>query len=320
MGNPAIAAAAFLLELAFGYPDWLYRRIRHPVSWIAALLNALEQTLNRPDWSFALRRVAGAAALVAVLLTAGLVANALDRPIGQTAWSFCCRIVLVAVLLAPRTLRDHVAAVALALAKDGLQAGRITVSCIVGRDSNRLDESGVCRAAIESLAENFSDGVIAPLLWYLVGGLTGIVLYKAINTADSLIGHHSEQFEAFGWAAARLDDVVNLPASRLTALLIAVAASITDLKAGIQAASVAWRDARLHRSPNAGWPEAAMAGALGIALGGPRVYDGRIANDPWLGKDGKGTTLADLRHALRLYERALVMTVSLLMLGWLIHF
>lgn len=238
MGSPAIATAAFLLELVLGYPDGLYRRVGHPVGWIAAPLNVLERTLNRPDRGFALRRIAGIGALLAVLLPTGLVTYALDRLIGQTAWSFCCRTVVVAVLLAPRTLRDHVTAVALALARDGLEAGRTAVSRIVGRDPARLDEQGICRAAIESLAENFSDGVIAPLLWYLAGGLTGIVLYKAINTADSLIGHRNERFEAFGWAAARLDDVVNLPASRLTAVLIAVAAALTNPKTGLQAAMV----------------------------------------------------------------------------------
>lgn len=310
MGAPSVALAAMLLELVFGYPGWLYRWIGHPVGWAAALLNALEQTFNRPLWNTVWRRVAGVAALVLLLLAAGGAAVLLDSWLPTTGWGFCIRSVVAASLLAPKTLRDHVAAVANALCQGGVEAGRIAVSRIVGRDPAQLDESGICRAAIESLAENFSDGVIAPLFWYLAGGLAGIALYKAINTADSLVGHRTEQFEAFGWAAARLDDGVNLPASRLTALLIAIAAP--DLKAVRLAIWIAWRDAGLHRSPNAGWPEAAMAGALDLALVGPRIYAGHIADDPWLGQGRRSVQIDDVQSALRLYNRAIVLTVTLL--------
>jgi adenosylcobinamide-phosphate synthase len=207
-------------------------------------------------------------------------------------------------LIAQRSLRQHVTDVARALEQDGLEAGRRAVARIVGRDTGVLDEAGVARAAIESLAENFSDGVVAPVLWLIIGGLPGAALYKAINTADSMIGHRTPRFEAFGWAAARLDDLVNLPASRLTALLI-VAAAVMH---GDAAAGPAWRavvrDAPKHRSPNAGYPEAAMAGALGLSLAGPRVYGGVAVDDAAMGQGRRDATAADIRRALALYRSA----------------
>lgn len=308
MGQTSLALAAILLELVFGYPDWLYRRIGHPVGWIAVLLDTLERHLNRAEWNALRRRFAGIVALLLVLLVTAAVTVLLDWVLPTTFWGFWLRGLVVAVLLAPRTLRDHVRSVAEALGQGGVIAGRMEVARIVGRDPEQLDASGVCRAAIESLAENFSDGVIAPLFWCLAAGLPGIALYKAINTADSLIGHRNIRFAAFGWAAARLDDLVNLPASRLTAALIALAAPGT----AYHAACTAWRDAHLHRSPNAGWPEAAMAGALGLSLVGPRLYAGHVADDPWLGDGRRAAGIADLRAALRLYDRALVMVIILL--------
>ncbi|MGH6959089.1 MAG: adenosylcobinamide-phosphate synthase CbiB, partial [Dongiaceae bacterium] len=200
------------------------------------------------------------------------------------------------------SLYRHVAAVAEALEAGGLPAGRYAVSHIVGRDPEQLDDAGVSRAALESLAENFSDGVTAPLFWGLLLGLPGLLAYKAINTADNMIGHRTERHEAFGWAAARLDDLVNLLPARLAGATLAAAAAFlrsTD-------PAVAWhtmrRDAPKHRSPNAGWPEAAMAGALSLALNGPRAYHGEFIDDPWMGAGGRSdATPGDIRRGLRLY-------------------
>jgi adenosylcobinamide-phosphate synthase len=222
--------------------------------------------------------------------------------------------VLASTLIAQRSLREHVARVAAALEHDGLAAGREAVSHIVGRDPDTLDEAGVARAAIESLAENFSDGVVAPAFWLAVAGLAGGAAYKAINTADSMIGHRTPRHRAFGWAAARLDDLVNLPASRLTALLIVAAAAVSpDASAGNAWRSVR-RDAPQHRSPNAGYPEAAMAGALGLALAGPRVYGGVKVEDAIMGDGRRAATAADIRAALRLYRRADAMLIALVAL------
>jgi len=186
------------------------------------------------------------------------------------------------------------------------------VAHIVGRDPDALDEAGVARAAIESLAENFSDGVVAPALWLCLGGLAGGAAYKAINTADSMIGHRSERLAAFGWGAARLDDLVNLPASRLTALLLVAAAAITPGASAADSMRAVRRDARRHRSPNAGYPEAAMAGALGLALAGPRVYGGVRVDDTVMGVGRRDATPADIRAALALYRRADALLIAFL--------
>jgi len=207
-------------------------------------------------------------------------------------------------LIAQRSLHEHVLAVAEALESEGLSAGRRAVAMIVGRNPETLDEAGVCRAAIESLAENFSDGIVAPVFWLAVAGLPGAAAYKAVNTADSMIGHRTPRHAAFGWAAARLDDLVNLPASRLSALLLVAAAALmrgADAKAAV--ASVC-RDAHRHRSPNAGWPEAAMAGALGLRLAGPRVYGTTRVDDAFMGNGRAEATAADIRRALALFRRA----------------
>jgi adenosylcobinamide-phosphate synthase len=212
--------------------------------------------------------------------------------------------ILGSSLIAQRSLYRHVAAVAEGLETGGLEAGRKAVSMIVGRDPEQLDAAGVGRAAIESLAENFSDGIVAPLFWLAVAGLPGGIAYKAVNTADSMIGHKSEKHLAFGWASARFDDLVNLPASRLAALWLIAASTFVSGGSPQRAWATVRRDAGFHRSPNAGWPEAAMAGALGLRLNGPRIYDGETVDDPYMG-DGRGeVTVADIRAALKLYRIA----------------
>ena len=254
----------------------------------------------------AARRAAGVLALGLYLAPVALVAWAATRlclsagPLG-----FAALALLAASLPAQRSLAAHVGAVAAGL-DAGLDEGRRAVAKIVGRNPDVLDESGVARAAIESLAENFSDGVVAPILWIAFGGLVGGALYKAINTADSMIGHRDERYKAFGWAAARLDDLVNLPASRLAALWLILAAVLTSGASAREAARALWRDAPHHRSPNAGWPEAAMAGALGIKLAGPRVYGETLVDDAFMGAGRREADAADVRRALRLYRRACV--------------
>lgn len=297
--------AALILEAALGYPQRLYARIGHPVTWLGALITRLDRLFNREDTGFTARKAAGIAALAILLmvtLAAALALTWLCRTLGPVG--LLPLALLASTLLAQRSLFEHVAAVAEGLERGGLSEGRKAVSMIVGRNPESLDEAGVSRAAIESLSENFSDGVIAPAFWLGAAGLPGIALYKAINTADSMIGHKTPRHLAFGWAAARLDDLVNLPASRLTALLLVAAAAL-----GRDAdAAAAWRavrrDAGRHRSPNAGWPEAAMAGALGLRLAGPRIYGDVTVEDGWMGDGRAQATAADIRRALRLYRRA----------------
>lgn len=289
-----------LIEAAFGYPQILVRRIGHPIMWIGNLIARLDRTLN----AGAARRAKGVLAVVILLaVCGGLAALALLLP-----WWLL--VLPASALLAQRSLYEHVQRVAEGLEID-LTSGRHAVSMIVGRDPDALDEAGVARAAIESLAENFSDGIVAPVFWLACGGFIGGVSYKAINTADSMIGHKTERHLHFGWAAARLDDLVNLPASRLTGLLLVGAAALLG-KDWRGAARAIWRDAGRHRSPNAGYPEAAMAGALGLALAGPRTYGGVLVDDALMGEGRRHATAQDIRDALKLYRVADGLLISLL--------
>ena len=293
-----------LIELAAGYPQALVRAIGHPVTWIGTLIALLDRSLNRATDTPEHRRGAGIVAVLVVCLIVGVVAFVVQRELVRLPFGIFLAALAASALIAQRSLHRHVADVALALEKDGLDAGRRAVARIVGRDTGVLDEAGVARAAIESLAENFSDGVVAPVLWMIIGGLPGAALYKAINTADSMIGHRTPRHEAFGWAAARLDDLINLPASRLGAVLIVAAAALSsDAAAGLAWQAVV-RDAPKHRSPNAGYPEAAMAGALGLALAGPRLYGGVEVDDATMGQGRRDASAADIRRALALYRRA----------------
>lgn len=316
MPNLPLAALALLIEAAVGYPARLLSWIGHPVIWIGRLISTLDRTLNRDAHGNARRRAAGCLAVLVLLAATVLPALALQGgllvlsvPVGIVASA-----ILGSALLAQRSLYSHVADVADALERDGLPAGRIAVSRIVGRDPERLDVAGVSRAAIESLAENFSDGIVAPAFWMALGGLPGAAAYKALNTADSMIGHRTARHGAFGWAAARLDDLVNLPASRLSGLLIIAAAACVPGASARRAWDAMWRDAPCHRSPNAGWPEAAMAGALGISIAGPRSYGGVEAPAAYMGDGRRDVGAADIRAALRLYRWADGLGVALLCL------
>jgi adenosylcobinamide-phosphate synthase len=299
-----LALAATIVEALIGYPAPLYRAIGHPVTWMGRWLAWLEARLNRAEASFAARRAAGVLALCLYLAPVALVALAatsLCVPAG--ALGFAALALLAASLPAQRSLASHVRAVAEGL-DAGLDEGRRAVEKVVGRNPDVLNEAGVARAAIESLAENFSDGVVAPILWIALGGLVGGALYKAINTADSMVGHKNSRYAAFGWAAARLDDLANLPASRLAALWLILSAAVTPGASARDAARAVRRDASRHRSPNAGWPEAAMAGALGLKLAGPRVYGETLIDDAFMGDGRREADAADIRQALRLYKGA----------------
>jgi adenosylcobinamide-phosphate synthase len=300
----AITLTALLIEASFGYPDRLLRTIGHPVIWFGRLIGWLDCAFNRETRGDADRRIAGFFAALCIVVVPAAVAFVVERGVSSLPFGFLAVGVLASSLLAQRSLHDHVARVALALERDGIDGGRAAVSHIVGRDPHVLDEAGVCRAAIESLAENFSDGIIAPAFWLAIGGLAGGVAYKAANTADSMIGHRTPRYKDFGFASARLDDFLNLPASRLSALLIVAAAAIGKDTSASEAWNAVRRDARHHRSPNAGYPEAAMAGALGLALAGPRVYGGLLVNDATMGSGRRDAGSHDIRAALALFRRA----------------
>jgi adenosylcobinamide-phosphate synthase len=312
--NAVTVLCALLIEAGFGYPVSLLERIKHPVMWMGALIENLDSRLNHPNMIEAEWRRNGWIALVLLLAATVLPALALQYTMLQLPAPLALVILacLASTLLAQRDLYVHVAAVAGALDRGGLEAGREAVAKIVGRDTRALDEAGVARSAIESLAENFSDGVVAPSLWGVLLGLPGMVAYKAINTADSIIGHRTPRHESFGYASAKVDDVVNLPASRLAALWIALAAWFHDDADVRRALVTVRRDARGHRSPNAGWPEAAMAGALDLKLSGPRSYHGALTEDEWIGEGKAEVTSADIRRALGLYKTACTLQIAAL--------
>ncbi|MEK9211647.1 adenosylcobinamide-phosphate synthase CbiB [Sphingomonas sp. 2378] len=297
MADP-VALAALALDAAIGWPDRLYARVGHPVGAFARFLNCAERLGNSPKRPEGVRRGLGVLTMVVLIALTGGLAWWLEREshllFGR--WGWIASAVLAWPALAQRSLYIHVRPVAEALLRGDLLAARALVARVVGRDTGRLDQAGVSRAAIETLAESFCDGIVAPLFWLLLLGLPGVWVYKAINTADSIIGHKEPRWRAFGWAAARIDDGANWAPARIAGALVCVA--------GARGWRVMRRDARAHASPNAGWPEAAMAGALGVALAGPVAYDGVTQIKPWIGREGRAASPKDIVTALQIYARA----------------
>ena len=299
---------AMAVDAVLGWPDWIFDRVGHPVTWFGGLIERAEARMNLEDDPFWMRRLKGVLVCGAVTGLSAFAAQLVVWSLPHGLWGGILTGVLAWPLVAGRSLYDHVRRVARPLAHGNLQDARDAVAMIVGRDPQSLDSAGVARAALESLAENASDGVVAPLFWGLLLGLPGIVAYKAINTMDSMIGHMSPRHRAFGWAAARLDDVVNLGPARLTALLfVAVAGQSRGLALKVMIA-----DAGHHRSPNAGWPEAAMAGALSIRLSGPRAYDGIFNDEAWVNDGAPDPSPVDLGRGLNLYLAAILALAGLI--------
>ncbi|MDG1532251.1 MAG: adenosylcobinamide-phosphate synthase CbiB [Paracoccaceae bacterium] len=270
MSNAIILLLALLLDALLGEPKWLWSRVPHPAVLMGRLIAWADTSFNESPS----QKVKGALVIAALSIAALVFGEFLSNLPGSI------QAIIVAIFLAQRSLVDHVQAVADAL-RLSVHDGKLMVARIVGRDTAKMDAPAVARGAIESAAENLSDGVIAPALWFLVFGLPGLFFYKIINTADSMIGYKTPRHIDFGWAAARLDDLLNWVPARLTTLLIAAGYLSSN------ALKIAWRDHGLHRSPNAGWPEAAMAGVLDIALSGPRQYHGTSTNDAFVNPEGR---------------------------------
>ncbi len=324
----ALLTLAIILDAILGDPDWLWKRIPHPVVLFGRVISVFEA--KRQDWNLDNIGVgqgqkpgfmAGLFLLVAfgfLSIVIGLAVDWLNNIYSWLGWGV--ELLIVMTLIAQKSLYEHVQQVRIGLQNGGLEGGREAVSMIVGRDVSRLSVSGVCKAAIESLAENFSDGVVAPIFWYAVLGLPGILFYKAVNTADSMIGHRNEQYEQFGKASAILDDWMNWPAARLSALLAWWA---TLVHQGAKRSDFVWKtvkaDAPHHRSPNAGWPEAAFAAALDISLGGNRSYGSEMVSARKLNETGRDELeLDDIDRALRFYFTCCFSLFCLSALGWLI--
>ncbi len=270
MNTATILCLALCLDALLGEPKWLWQRVMHPAVAIGKIIDWADTQFNTGT----ARRLRGVGVILALVLAAWFIGKTLS------VFGWLPQLIVVAILLAQRSLVDHVRAVGDAL-RLSVEDGRSAVAMIVSRDTAQMDASDVTRSAIESAAENFSDGVLAPAFWFLIGGLPGILIYKAVNTADSMIGYRSEKYRDFGWAAARLDDVLNWLPARLSAFLIGATHSVLSEWRAVRA------DARKHKSPNAGWPESALARALNVAIAGPRVYDGEKRDFPFVNVRGR---------------------------------
>ena len=304
---PLILLIALALDALIGDPRWL----PHPVRLMGGLTALLDLTLNSERCGEGGRVTLGAVSLLLVAGASAAAGWAIAEQAAALRWGWLAELALVTVLLAQRSMADHMMRVARAL-DSGTEPARAAVRHIVGRDVRALDGHGIARAAVESCAENYSDGVVAPALWYLLFGLPGLLAYKAINTMDSMIGHRSPRHLAFGCAAARLDDAVNWVPARIAGGLIALAALFVPGAEPGRAFRTMVRDAGRHSSPNAGWPEAAMAGALGLALLGPRRYAGEAAADEaWLGDGRREARADDLRRTVRVFAAACALVATL---------
>jgi len=303
-GTSGILFLALLLDALVGDPPQVWNRLPHPVVLFGRAIAWGEERLNDAALPGAARRRRGVVLLLLLLAGAAAAGWLLHMAVSCLPYGWLLEAAIASVFLAQRSLYDHVRAVVVGFSEDGVAGARGAVSMIVGRDPEQLDEAGICRAAIETAAENFSDGVVAPAFWYLLAGLPGLLAYKALNTADSMIGHRSARYLEFGRASARLDDFVNFIPARLSAALFwAAALALPDADpAGSWRATL--RDARKHRSPNAGWPEAATAGALGLSLAGPRVYGGETVEDAWMGDGRADAEPGDILRALSLFRLA----------------
>ncbi|WP_404382452.1 adenosylcobinamide-phosphate synthase CbiB [Caenispirillum salinarum] len=310
-----LLATALVLDAYLGEMRLLFKLVPHPVVAIGNVIGWFDRRLNRPERGATDRRVRGI--LVVVVLTGAAIGigSMIQAAAAWMPYGWALELFVLVTLVAQRSLYDHVAAVARGLETEGLSGGRRAVAMIVGRDPKTLDEHGVSRAAIESCAENFSDGIVAPVFWYVILGLPGMLAYKTINTMDSMIGHKTDRYRAFGWAAARLDDLVNLIPARLAGLILAVGTAAAAGKPG-RAMMTMLRDARKHRSPNAGWPEAAMAGGLDLALAGPRRYPGEVVDAPWIGSGRARADATDIRRALRALLAGCVLQAGVVLLLW----
>ncbi|CAA7613186.1 Cobalamin biosynthesis protein CobD [Candidatus Terasakiella magnetica] len=305
---------AIALDAVLGDMPWLFRHIPHPVVVIGRIIGALDHRLNRPERGESARRLRGILLALGMVLAALAVGGIIAFLARTLPHFWLVEVFLASTLLAQRSLFEHVHDVADALKQSGLEGGRYAVSRIVGRDPASLDEHGVARAAIESLAENFADGVVAPVFWYVLLGLPGLLAYKTVNTLDSMVGYRNDKYRAFGMASARLDDLLNLIPARLAGLILALAAPFVPKGRPVGALVTMVTDARHHRSPNSGWPEAAAAGALGLALGGPRKYPGLTVDEKWIGAGRARAGIADIHRALHLFTIACVLDAGVVIL------
>ena len=318
--NLLVLILAIIVDAVAGDPRWLYSRIPHPIVIIGHQIELLDRFFNRTHYPPVTRKLLGVISVLIIVSSAWLVGWLIAWSCNQVSFGVLLQALIVSIFLAQNSLYQHVASVAKACKADDLINARSQISHIVGRDPNSLDQRAISRAAIESLSENFSDGVVAPIFWYVVGGLPALIAYKALNTSESMIAYLTDKYADFGWCAARFDDAANFIPARLSAIIITIAAFIIPSATGKSAFTTAIRDAKKHRSKNAGWPEAAMAGALGIKIAGPRNYDGILVEDAWMGDGIANVDASHIFMALRIYCVACILNVFWLILFYSLNF
>ena len=310
----SILVIALTIDAVFGDPKWLYRIIPHPTVLLGWLVSGLDNLLNSEGLGDASRRFLGIVAVAILLGVAGAVGWGLLDFFKTLPYGWVWQTLAISTLIAQRSLYQHVAAVSLALKTKPIDAARQAVAQIVGRKTQELDEAGVSRAAIESLAENYSDGVVAPVFWTILFGLPGLLVYKALNTADSMIGYRNDKYLSFGWAAAKLDDAANYLPARLSGLIFCLGALILGGNSHKESWRIIRRDALKQLSPNAGYPEAAMAGALNVRLTGPRAYAGETVEGEWIGDGKEDANAEDIDRALVLYLNGCLLLSALVIM------
>ena len=309
MDNFLVILGAMLIDIALGWPNVLFKLVGHPVTWLSKIINLLDVNLNNPSYSDNAKRLNGCIALLICIVLISIIFMTIQKILADVPFGIFITMILMWPLIAINSMHKHIRNILKDFNNNKIKSIRKSVSKIVGRNTLKLNKISLIRASIESLGENTSDGIIAPVFWALIFGLPGIALYKTINTLDSMIGYKNTQYKDFGWASARLDDFVNIIPSRITGFLYAAVS-----KKFLFTMIVMIKDGNKHTSPNAGYPEAALAGALNVSLSGPRVYNNFTRHDQWLNETGLPPSIEDLKKALKMYENIMILIVSLAIL------
>ena len=309
MDNYLIILGAILIDIMFGWPNIIFRAIGHPVTWIGKLINFLDKKLNNASYSNKIKKINGLATLLICSLLVIIISILIEEFLNQFYFGILISMIIMWPLIAINSMYQHVKNILIKIQDNNINLARKSVSKIVGRNTSKLNKINLIRASIESLGENTSDGIIAPIFWGLLFGLPGIALYKTINTLDSMIGYKNKKYKDFGWAAARVDDLVNIIPSRITGIFYAIVSNNFFFTI-----STMFKDGHKHVSPNAGYPESAIAGALNIKLSGPRFYKNLKRNDPWLNEKGSDPSVKKLKKAIMLYKRIVVLIITIIVL------
>lgn len=304
MDNFVIILGAILIDIVFGWPNTIFKLIGHPVTWMGNLINLLDRIFNQKLFSNNFKKLGGLITLLICILTVITCIILLEEFFNYTSFGLMLSMIVAWPFLAINSMHQHIRKILFDLKDNNLNLARKSVSKIVGRDTKKLNKVNLIRSSLESLSENTSDGIVAPIFWGLLFGLPGLAVYKVINTLDSMIGYKNEKYFFFGWASAKMDDFINIIPSRITGILYAMVSGKL-----IFTISIMFKNAKKHASPNAGYPEAALSGALNVKLYGPRSYEGVKMNNSWINERGLEPSLEHLTKAIKLYKRLIILII-----------